>query len=261
MPPTTRYQRLVYRTRAHTKDTYHKRMVKRVRVNGSSIEDVRGLQPGGEHDAPDPKQLGAWRYKGGKVLRAGPELDIDKYWDHKSATGAVLDPSKVPEPGEKMARRRHESNFFITINPNLGANTREGEHDGDALYEALNSVLSYISSESVIASYLIYGPAHKQYEQDKYSDVVVHREWSAAVETGPKKARVHSHIWLTLHHYSQLQVNTKMLQYIVREHFNSKSSRKLKGLPYVHIKLLPQSDWTDVMKSYIHKAMSAPVLS
>ena len=27
--------------------------------------------------------------------------------------------------------------------------------------------------------------------------------------------------------------------------------------PYVHVKLLPQSDWTDVMRQYIHKGMAA----
>jgi hypothetical protein len=262
--PTTRFQRLVYRTRAHTHDTVHTRkskhsskMVKRMRdepqakVKGVSIEDVRGLQPldSGEVDV-DPKAMGAWRYKGGSILRAGPELDIAKYYDHKS------------EPGNRLPRRRHESNFFITINPNLGANTRDGVCDRDGLYAQLNGVLEYLSSEKVIATYLKYGPKHDEYKDDLYSDVIVKRDWIAAAETGPKKARVHTHIWLTLHHYSQVQIDTKMLAHISRTAFNEAagktSGRTLKGLPYVHIKLLPQSDWTDVMKGYIHKAMSQP---
>jgi hypothetical protein len=270
MPPTTRFQRLVYRTRAHPKDTQHKRtlrkpMVKRVRVQGVSIEDVRGLQPlsDGQVDAdPDPKLLGAWRYKEGKVQRAGNDLDISKYYDHKSATGTDHVYSlKGPPLADRLPRRRHESNFFITINPNLGANTRSGEGDQDTLYATLNSVLAEISSEKSISSYLKYGPKHDVYKNDLYRDVVVSREWNAASETGPKKARVHAHIWLTLHHYSQVQINTKMLQYVVREHFNAfggGEGRQLKGLPYVNVRLLPQSDWTMVMKSYIHKAMAQP---
>ena len=153
MPPTTRFQRLVYRTRAHTHDTVHTRkskhsnkMVKRmrvepqVRVKGVSIEDVRGLQPlDSEEVILDPKSHGAWRYKGGTIPRAGPELDISKYYDHKSEVGA------------RLPRRRHESNFFITINPNLGANTREGVCDRDGLYAQLNGVLEYLSAEKVIS--------------------------------------------------------------------------------------------------------------
>jgi len=243
-------------------------MVKRVRVPGVSIEDVRGLQPLGKGQVdkdPDPKLLGAWRYKGGSVLRAGAELDINKYYDHKSATGTEHVYSATgPALADRMPRRRHESNFFITINPNLGANTRSGEGDRDTLYATLNSVLNDISSEAVIASYLKYGPKHDVYKDDLYRDVVVSREWNAASETGPVKARVHAHIWLTLHHYSQVQINTKMLQYLVRERFNAfdyGSGRQLKGLPYVHVKLLPQSNWTTVMKGYIHKAMSQPQVS
>jgi hypothetical protein len=277
MPPTTRFQRLVYRTRAHQKDTFHTRsktMLKRnrnvnvdnqrksVRVNvkGISVEDVRGLQPlgaGQVDEVADPKAVGAWRYKGSSVLRAN-DLDINKYYDHKSASGKAHE-SLTPEMSEKLPRRRQESNFFITVNPNLGANTTDGVCDRDGLYATLNGVLAYLSSEKVIATYLKYGPKHQEYINDLYSDVVVQRDWIAAAETGPKKARVHAHIWLTLHHYSQIQIDTKMLAHTVRAQYNKASGdRKLKGLPYIHVKLLPQSDWTDVMKGYIHKAMSQP---
>ena len=237
---------MVKRVRPPVED--NRRTSPRINVKGVSIEDVRGLQPlnTGKVEALDPKALGAWRYKGGSILRAGPELDINKYWDHKS------------EPDNHLPRRRHESNFFITINPNLGANTRDGECDRDALYAALNHVLKHISAEEVIATYLKYGPKHSEYMNDVYSDVIVQRDWIAAAETGPKKARVHAHIWLTLHHYSQAQIDTKMLAWTVQAvynaHVGTNGGRALKGLPYVHIKLLPQPDWTDVMKGYIHKS-------
>jgi hypothetical protein len=240
---------MVKRIRPPVED--NRRVNPRVNVKGVSIEDVRGLQPlnTGKVEPLDTKALGAWRYKDSTILRAGPELDITKYFDHKS------------EPGNRLPRRRHESNFFITINPNLGANTKDGLSDSDSLYASLNGVLEYISAEKVIATYLKYGPKHTEYMNDVYSDVIVQRDWMAAAETGPKKARVHAHIWLTLHHYSQVQIDTKMLAHIVRDVFNANAKqggRTLKGLPYVHIKLLPQSDWTDVMKGYIHKAMSHP---
>jgi hypothetical protein len=31
---------------------------------------------------------------------------------------------------------------------------------------------------------------------------------------------------------------------------------KITRQPYVHVKLLPQSNWTDVMRQYIHKGMN-----
>jgi len=32
----------------------------------------------------------------------------------------------------------------------------------------------------------------------------------------------------------------------------------IRKLPYVHVKLLPQSDWATIMRQYIHKAMTSP---
>ena len=137
----------------------NRRQSVRLNVKGVSVEDVRGLQPlgaGQVDQVADPKAVGAWRYKGGSVLRA-EDLDINKYYDHKSASG-IAHQSLEPELSERLPCRRHESNFFITVNPNLGANTTDGVCDRDGLYATLNGVLSYLSSEKVIATYLKYGP-------------------------------------------------------------------------------------------------------
>ena len=77
--------------------------------------------------------------------------------------------------------------------------------------------------------------------------------------------RLHAHIWVTFTHYSQIQVNSNMLQWISRRLYNSKlpanlqkkdSGCSITRLPYVHVKLLPQSDWATIMRQYIHKAMT-----
>ena len=36
---------------------------------------------------------------------------------------------------------------------------------------------------------------------------------------------------------------------------------KIDGKPYVQVKRLPQLDWTDVMRAYIHKGMTLDNLS
>ena len=73
----------------------------------------------------------------------------------------------------------------------------------------------------------------------------------------------HSHIWLTVHHYSQVQVNMPVMQKMFKEAYNSRidimNSRQLRcnGMPYIQVKLLPSSDWAMVIKQYIHKGMAA----
>ena len=54
-------------------------------------------------------------------------------------------------------------------------------------------------------------------------------------------------------------MNSNMMQHRVKTLFNTFMANpnfKIKKLPYVHVKLLPQSDWATVMRQYIHKAMT-----
>ena len=183
----------------------------------------------------------AWRYKGSQIMRA-PSTWINgtTYTDPK-------------DPG--WPRRKQESNFFITINTN-----KSPEDDAERKIGAdhMKEMLSAIMLDKNLAMMLTFGPVDSHYALDKYADVIDHVEWKGAVELGDKMNRLHAHVWVTIKHYSQIQINTRMVQHLARDYYNRGLSGKMRiqALPYVHNKLLPQSDWTDVMKQYIHKGMS-----
>lgn len=249
-PKVAAVSRLLYRSVGHTHTSYSDRMVARARKPVISTQSVDFKAP---HSA---KTQQAWRYPGGKIVRASTtRLNSDPR--HPGYT----DPK---HPGENMPRRKHESNFFITINSNKAPETTE--HVQLAV-QHMEQMLKMLSDESVLSTYLRFGPKDPSYENDKYADVVHSVDWKAAVETGDKLNRVHAHIWLTITHYSQIQINIQMLMWQARKHYNrgmglvqwsrGKDSRLLhmEDFPYVHVKLLPQSDWTDVMRQYIHKGM------
>ena len=230
--------------------------VRKTKVKQQSITtETVDFKP--QHSA---KTSQAFKYPGFSIVRA-PSVLINgqRYTDPKHA-------------GEGLPRRKQESNFFITINTNKCPDTVNGE---DVVRDALQHTLTELSTDAAIATYLKYGPKDAHYAEDRYADVVHSVDWQANVETGDKLHRIHAHIWMTISHYSQLQINIKMLQYLSRSIYNnylnqqfaklqggyeSMYGRKeliMKKLPYVHVKLLPQSDWTDVMKQYIHKGMQA----
>ena len=94
-------------------------------------------------------------------------------------------------------------------------------------------------------------------------------EWKSAIETGEQVSRVHAHIWLTMQHYSQIQLNSAMIARQVKNAYNSgsgafskpprgESSMYISKQPYVHIKLLPQGDWATVMRNYVTKSFNSP---
>lgn len=55
--------------------------------------------------------------------------------------------------------------------------------------------------------------------------------------------RLHAHIWLTVHHYSQVQINMPVMQMMF--HYNNQcqqlgiASMMQRGMPYIQVKLLP----------------------
>ena len=158
-----------------------------------------------------------------------------------------------------LPRRYHESNFFITLNTNK--TLREGGEMADLGKRACKEVLEELCKDKNICAYLKFGPKSDHYKDDVYADVIQRIEWSAAVETGEVLERLHCHIWLTVHHYSQVQVNMPVMQHMFKDMYNKKvglGNQKLavNRNPYISVKLLPTSDWADVIKSYIHKAMT-----
>jgi len=211
-------------------------MVKRIKKPGSiSIESIDFATP------ISAKSKQAWKYAGGSVQRAPAGL-LPGLFDHDRGSGE-----------KNLARRKQESNFFITINSNQAP---VDALDVDESMKAMDKMLHGLAEERLIATYLKFGPKHEDYRDDKFSDVVISIDWKAATEIGPNQGRVHSHIWVTIKHYSQIQISTQMLQYQAKRLYNANTLNfKMKRQPYVHIKLLPQSNWTDIMRQYIHKGM------
>ena len=235
--------RLLYRKVGHTQKGD---MVKRVKVSklekpNISTEAINFKAP---HNA---KTSQAWKYPNNNILRA-PSVMINgtRYYDPKMEN-------------KDYPRRKQESNFFVTINTNQSG---EDPESCDQVTRAMGAVLEHLKEDKVIARCIKFGPKHPEfYADDRYVDVVHSIDFKGVVETGHIMERVHAHIWITIHHYSQVQLNTQMLQYETKQVYNAAlgpgHTNSLKKLPYVQIKLLPQSDWTDVMRQYIHKAMTA----
>ena len=189
----------------------------------------------------------AWKYAGNRVERAPTVL-----LDPDSA-----DPYTDPKPGnEGLPRRKQESNFLITVNSNIAASS-DGQQE--ALEKQMKATMQYLQKRGSIAKYLKFGPVdNKHYGKDKFKAVIHSVDWKADVETGPLNGRVHGHAWLTITHYSQIQIDSKLMQHLARAAFNGSTvpnATQWKRLPYVHVKRLPQSNWTEVMRQYIHKAM------
>jgi hypothetical protein len=231
--------RLLHRTSQHTQQTdWQEGMVQRTRqkVITTSVADFKP-----QHTA---KTKQAWRYQGGQILRAPSKMINGKVY---------TDPKDKDQP-----RRKQESNFFITINSNKSL--KHGEQF-DKGVKHMEQMLKHLSTEEAMAAYFKFGPVNKEYVEDRFADVIANTDWKAAVETGDIMNRLHAHIWLTVTHYSQIQMNCQMLQHEARKSFNEglkdpKDPMRINQKPYVHIKLLPQSDWTSVMRQYIHKGMT-----
>lgn len=253
--------RLLYRKIGHDHNSFTAGMVKRIKPDKTKIT-TESLDFEAPHSA---KTKQAWRYAGSKIVRAPTlKLGSKRYVDPKS------------KGGEELPRRKQESNFFLTINTNKAPG-------GDLLdvgIKHMEAMLNYLSEETVMASYLKFGPKDDSYIEDKFADVIHSIDWKGAVETGDSLKRLHAHVWLTITHYSQIQINVQMLMHLARKAYNkytteqrnaSGTARKvyveeelpfgspirIQDNPYVHVKLLPQSDWTTVMRQYIHKGMEA----
>ena len=245
-PRIAEISRLLYRSEGHDRKPYAPSgMTKRVKKQKTSIS-TQSVDFKAPHSA---KTKQAWRYPGGRIFRA-PSTRL--------GSAVYTDPKDPDEP-----RRKQESNFFITINSNKSAETPELMDLG---VRRMKQMLEALSDESALAVYLKFGPKDPaSYAADKYADVIHSVEWKAAVETGDVMKRLHAHVWLTVTYYSQIQINVQMLQHLARKAFNGDlplgHALRIHELPYVHVKLLPQSDWTGVMRQYIHKGMLAATIS
>ena len=247
--------RLLFRNAGHSHKAYTDNMVKRIREKPVITTESIDFKAG--HSA-SAKTNQAWRYAGGNIVRADSVMiNGNPYTDPKSG-------------GEGLARRKQESNFFITINSNKQIDPTDPKVPSgsfDMATKAMEHMLEKLSQESVMSTYLKFGPKSEHYINDKFVDVIHSISWNAAVERGDVKHRVHAHVWLTITHFSQIQINVQMLMYLARAHYNASVGSnsllwpgvklQMDAMPWVHVKLLPQADWTSVMRQYIHKGMTA----
>ena len=194
----------------------------------------------------DIKKDQKWMYPGGVVAR------------HKDLV--INGRTYTDDKNEGERRRKHESNFFITINTNK-AMTGLGV-EADLAKRCVKETLDYIAETRNICGIIKFGPKSTHYQDDRFDDVIESMEWNAAVETGEKRDRLHAHVWLTLHHYSQVQVNMPMLARMFKQQYNERvkgyglgKSLQISRQPYVNVKLLPTSDWAQVIHGYMRKAM------
>ena len=246
-------QRLLSRTRGTTQVEFTDNMVVRLKNSkrvGKMVKPASVVTANVEFKANhSAKSEQAWRYPGGVIQRA-PQIKINgtNYTDHKDSA---------------LARRKQESNFFITLNTNIAPKTEE---QSNSAIQALTAALNHISKDSVLATCMKFGPVTPHYENDKYQDVIISADWKSAIETGEKLSRLHSHIWSTVTHYSQIQMNSRVLQHVTKSAYNAQLGGKktianesiwVKKQPYCHVKLLPQSEWATIMRGYITKSFAS----
>lgn len=247
--------RLVYEARSRPLPKFKKEMVKRVeksKVNVALGEmPASGAAADGISKKRGPKDDGAWRYPGGIVQRA-PSLVLGK------SMKEYYDPKNFALGDGKLPRRKIESNFFITLNTNK-------DYPANLNAEAImEGVLDHLKQDCEIAGYLKYGPKDDTFRDDLYNDIVEKVEWQAGIERGDKFNRLHCHIWLTIYHLSQLQISYPLMQKAFKDKWNALSQRRgkaqadkltLKHRPYIKVCLLPDSNFAQVMRNYMFKAL------
>ena len=223
-----------------------------------AVQRVEKTQPAGGKNV---KTRQAWKYPGGNIVRA-PSVNINgRYYTDPKEDEAGDEKSQgdiAPFVDVGTPRRKQESNFFITINPNQ-------KYSADLEGRARNrfvAALAELQENDVLARCLKFGPKSLHYVNDHAHDVLLPGiDWKATVEIGEDKHRMHAHIICYIQHYSQIQIAPKILQHEFRRAFNKTLALgdplRLTTLPYVQAKLLPQSDWTTIMRQYIRKGMTA----
>ena len=198
------------------------------------------------------KDAGEWRYAGNKIKRGDHLIGI------KNKKGAFYIDER--DKDQKKGRRKIESNFFIVLNTNRSL--KAGGKISDIGKAAVKSALDVLSTDANISTYIKFGPKSAHYKDDKYEDVIESIDWNATVETGEKLDRLHAHIWMVVHHYSQVQIDMPSMQAKFKAEYNKNVKRSafakeltINGNPFISVKLLPTSDWAVIIRQYMLKGM------
>lgn len=158
-------------------------------------------------------------------------------------------------------RRLRESNFLVTIAPNIHVG------EGDALITgAFKDALHELFSDNGLANCIKFGPSRmtgQRFRADTYSDHIDSVEASIGIEVGPVKRRLHAHVILRVTHYSQIQLDRgRMSDFII---WHMKQSGKMPngwwertpgnrakfGWMKIDITLLPQKNLNEVLLQYV----------
>lgn len=195
----------------------------------------------------------AWMFPLFKVQRA-PSLFINgtKY----------VDPKALPE---ELPRRRRESKFFLTINPNKVVPNDLTETANAAFEAGILCVEQSLASECRCFQF---GPKHPEhFANDKYEDVIIGKpEFKWRSEVGPNNGRLHAHAIVTVHHYSQIHLYRSKIGELFKGAYHAVVARDagngglrvrtklmIMGNPYVSIELMPQSNHEMIMMQYMFK--------
>lgn len=156
--------------------------------------------------------------------------------------------------GTHLGRRKQESNWFITINPNQKQATHL-KQDSDAIVQALHETF-----ETRGYDILTFGPKHP----DVYGDdaqwphlVVDEMNARATIERGPNTGALHCHLYFKVVHWSQVYLNQRQVQLIFKDAYNQLAFHKIPGnkKPYVQYKLLEQTDFGEIIAHYLSKQL------
>ena len=169
--------------------------------------------------------------------------------------GHTLHDHHVDQAGQPLGRRKQQSNFFMTLNTNK--RKFDEVRDIDAMSHAINQVF-----KKGVFEILKFGPAHPAtYAADgnMANEVIEKVEVKAGIERGPVTGALHAHLYLTITHWSQLQIDVPRLQFLFKEAYNEKAVTKMtdKGKLAVKVELQPQTDWSQIIAHYLSKQVGA----
>ena len=187
------------------------------------------------------KATGEWkaRVTGGRRTEFGPHTLHDHH---------------VDQAGQPLGRRKQQSNFFMTLNTNK--RKFDEVRDIDAMSHAIEKVF-----KTNVYEILKFGPAHPNtYASDgSIADEVIEKvEVKAGIERGPVTGALHAHLYLTITHWSQVQIDVPRLQHLFKEAYNSRAATRMteKGKLAVKVELQPQTDWGQIISHYLSKQVA-----
>ena len=207
------------------------------------------------------KDRQTWTYPGFKILRSNSVyINGTRY----------LDPKELPK---QLPRRRRESNFLVTINPNKMVPPDLEEVAATAMDIGLKSFSDALGNGEC----LTFGPKNPEaFGSDQYRDVIIGTpDFKPVTEVGPKLGRLHAHVIIKVDHYSEIQLAIPKIQATFKRAYNTslalarppdrsnctlwrarvRNRLEIGALnkSYVNVELLPEKNHSTIMMQYLHK--------